>query len=399
MKIYKNGKEALDDYLAFMRTARAAATCETERLAIRKWLLYLKEKRIHFRQATRDHLLGFLNAFGWKERRKYEMLHPIKKFYNYLITLAYTRNNPADTIIIQAPRRRPFAYDVPSPAKINGLFKKLERETSPRAAPRRLRNLLLLELIYGSGLRRRETASLNVEDIDTENGVVHVLGKGNKERVVPVTSRAIDVYRRYVKVRSTQRGPLFLSRNGNRRICSAQISTIFREKLRMHPHLFRHACATHMLQNGCNVKFVQALLGHSSLGTTEFYTHLNRKNLEEIVQKKHPRKVWKKNRLQLNMELHLTNPQKELLHEIRAFVQKKSKIDDQQIPFTRRDLIRITGDYTSIAINLRALEKAGYIEIVGGGMTGRKYLYRLSEKRECRAENDKSYSANSFIDR
>lgn len=145
----------------------------------------------------------------------------------------------------------------------------------------------MAELAYGSGLRRGELERLNIEDIDLENGTAQVRGKGGKMRIVPLTAITIEFIRRVIADRKAYRGPLLVSFTG-RRLGGGAIGWIFAEKIGIRPHLLRHACATHMLRNGCNLRVIQDLLGHARLTTTMLYTHINKRDLQKVVNGFHP---------------------------------------------------------------------------------------------------------------
>ena len=153
-----------------------------------------------------------------------------------------------------------------------------------------IRNALIGELAYGSGLRLAELSSLNVEDIDTEKRTVHVLGKGNKERIVPVTSSAIKAFNEYLQRWRRFSGPLFVSKESQRRLHINRIYQIIKETFKVKPHQLRHACASHLLKNGCSIRFIQEILGHYRLTSTQIYTNFNKEELRDVVERCHPAK-------------------------------------------------------------------------------------------------------------
>ena len=157
--------------------------------------------------------------------------------------------------------------------------------------------------MYASGLRVSETADLKLADIDFESGMLRITGKGSKERVVPTASKVLVLIRRYISVsRSelTARVPLspylFVSRNG-RRLNRERIWAIIKEAALnagidkdIHPHTLRHSFATHLLENGADLRAIQEMLGHSDISTTELYTHVNKNRLLTIHRQFHPRR-------------------------------------------------------------------------------------------------------------
>jgi tyrosine recombinase XerC len=206
----------------------------------------------------------------------------------------------------------PFAA-VPMPKRerrLPGFLSEAEVERLLDAAPRggaraaALRDRALLEVLYSSGLRVAEVASLNVEDLDVWQGTARVMGKGGRERVVPVGERALEALRAYLKARGddplqTARGgrarALFTNLKGGR-FTTRSVYDVARDWARraglgrpVHPHMLRHSFATHLLDRGCDLRSVQEMLGHRNLSTTQVYTHVTAERLKKIYEKAHPR--------------------------------------------------------------------------------------------------------------
>lgn len=191
--------------------------------------------------------------------------------------------NPATGIAFK-PDKGEHLPNVPSQAAVDEIFEHLP-DTDDEL---RMRDRLMAELAYGSGLRRAELHRLNIEDIDREENTVRVLGKGNKVRVVPLTEQALDATRKYLLRRRASRGPLLVSYAGRRLSCNG-VYSVMRNRIGMRPHLFRHAFATHLLKNGCSIRVIQELLGHNRLSTTYLYTSVEKNGLKRVVQAAHPR--------------------------------------------------------------------------------------------------------------
>jgi site-specific recombinase XerD len=182
-----------------------------------------------------------------------------------------------------APRRRRRLPEVPKQDEIEAALDGVEG-----AGPLDVRNRALLELVYSAGLRSREAVDLNLADVDFEQELVHVRGKGGKERVVPLGEEASHWVSRYLHEARGQlaRGAqdaLFVSARGRR------LDTSTLRRLLPHPHRLRHAFATHLLEGGADLRTIQELLGHSSLSTTQTYSHVDGKRLRKVYDTAHPR--------------------------------------------------------------------------------------------------------------
>jgi site-specific recombinase XerD len=182
-----------------------------------------------------------------------------------------------------APRRSRRLPDAPNAAEIDQLL-----ETVDGDSPLALRNRALLELLYSAGLRSAEAVSLDLADVDFEREVVHVRGKGGKERVLPLGEEAAHRLAVYLRdgrptLATGATDPVFLSARGRR----LETSTV--RRLLRHPHRLRHAFATHLLEGGADLRVIQELLGHASLSTTQIYSHVDARRLKRVYDRSHPR--------------------------------------------------------------------------------------------------------------
>jgi site-specific recombinase XerD len=187
---------------------------------------------------------------------------------------------PEASLAPSTPRRLPEA---PKAKEIEDLLELVEGDS-----PLALRNRSLLELLYSAGLRSQEAVTLDLRDVDFDREVVHVRGKGNKERVVPLGEEAALHLARYLHagrpaLASGANDAVFLSARGRR----LDTSTV--RRLLRHPHRLRHAFATHLLEGGADLRVIQELLGHASLSTTQIYSHVDAKRLRRIYDRAHPR--------------------------------------------------------------------------------------------------------------
>jgi len=182
-----------------------------------------------------------------------------------------------------APRRPRRLPDAPRPHEVDGELDALDGE-----GPLAVRNRALVELVYSAGLRSQEAVDLDLADVDFEQELVHVRGKGGKERVVPLGEEAARLVADYLREARPQlaRGAenaLFLSVRGRR------LDTSTLRRLIPHPHRLRHAFATHLLEGGADLRTIQELLGHSSLSTTQIYSHVDARRLRRVYDSSHPR--------------------------------------------------------------------------------------------------------------
>jgi site-specific recombinase XerD len=187
---------------------------------------------------------------------------------------------PDASLTPSRPRRLP---DAPKPSEIDDLLELVAGES-----PLALRNRALLELLYSAGLRSQEAVSLDLRDVDFDREAVHVRGKGNKERVVPLGEEAALHLARYLQagrpdLAAGANDAVFLSARGRR----LDTSTV--RRLLRHPHRLRHAFATHLLEGGADLRVIQELLGHASLSTTQIYSHVDARRLRRVYDRSHPR--------------------------------------------------------------------------------------------------------------
>jgi integrase/recombinase XerD len=218
----------------------------------------------------------------------------LRSFYRHLRREEAIEDDPAARL--QTPRRGRKLPEVLSYAEVQRLL------AQPRGDdPTTFRDRALLELMYASGLRASETVSLEIQDVDLEQGVVRARGKGSKERLVPVGGKAVAAARAYLRagrpklVSSPEERKLFLNFRGGPLTRQGLYKIVLRHAEsaglgdRMSPHTLRHSFATHLLTGGCDLRSVQEMLGHADLSTTQLYTHLSGEEIKEAYFKAHPR--------------------------------------------------------------------------------------------------------------
>lgn len=233
-------------------------------------------------------------------RSQSRIISGLKSFFNYLIFEDYRKTNPLE--LIEAPKTGRKLPDVLSLEDIDNLIGAIRFDTDEENRRLAHRNKAMLETLYSCGLRVSELTTLKISDLFFDEGFIKITGKGDKQRFVPIgksTQKIIEVYkdqcRIHLKIQKGFEDTLFLNRRG-RALTRAMVFTIIKNLAQaielnktISPHTFRHSFATHLLENGADLRSIQLMLGHESITTTEIYMHLDRKHLSEIVHKCHPR--------------------------------------------------------------------------------------------------------------
>ncbi|MEQ9592285.1 MAG: site-specific tyrosine recombinase XerD [Cyclobacteriaceae bacterium] len=247
---------------------------------------------------TAKHLqgfIGFVNDLGMSAHSQARILSGVKAFYKYLLFEELIEKDP--TVLIEGPKLGRKLPDTLSYPEIEKLLEAIDLST-----PEGARNRAMLEVLYSSGLRVSELVDLRINNVYTDVGFLRVIGKGNKERLVPVGKDALkfltiykEEIRVHVPVKKGFESFLFLNRRG-RKLTRVMVFTIIKllaQKIGLKkvisPHTFRHSFATHLIEGGADLRAVQEMLGHESITTTEIYTHLDRDYLRQVIQEFHPR--------------------------------------------------------------------------------------------------------------
>jgi integrase/recombinase XerC len=252
----------------------------------------------HFKpeQTTKDQVrvfLGDLIRHGMNKRSVSRKLASLRAFFGYLARQGIIKANP--TLSIVSPKQEKRLPQYLREAEIEQSLDEIETDTAAG-----VRDRAIIELFYGTGMRLSELVGLNLQDVDFPSETVRVLGKGDKQRILPIGKTAIRVLKDFLKIRhrfqaSVQDSALFLNRNGGR-ISARSVQQIVRKRLgavseraRLSPHMLRHSFATHLLDHGADLRAVKELLGHATLSTTQTYTHVSREHLKRIYRQAHPR--------------------------------------------------------------------------------------------------------------
>jgi integrase/recombinase XerD len=249
-------------------------------------------------QLKPKHLQGFLaeiNKLGMSAFSQARILSGIKAFYKYLMFEELLDKDPTE--LIEGPKLGRKLPDVLSYHEIENLLEAIDLSKLEGA-----RNRAMLEVLYSSGLRVSELVDLKINHVYVDIGFLRVIGKGNKERLVPIGRDALKYLKIYLEeirvhipVKKGFEGFAFLNRRG-RKLSRVMIFKIIKElaaktglKKDISPHTFRHSFATHLIEGGADLRAVQEMLGHESITTTEIYTHLDRDYLKQVIQEFHPR--------------------------------------------------------------------------------------------------------------
>jgi integrase/recombinase XerD len=283
----------LDGFLALLATRRAPRTVE----AYRRDLAHLGGALGRpIASATTDDLrtyLAQLRADGLAPATISRRISAVRAFYAHQVLLGTRTDNPAAEL--ESPRRRPKLPRTLSPRETERLI-----EAAAGTSPRALRDSALVELLYGGGLRVSEAVGLERAAVDLDERLVRCVGKGNKERIVPIGRSAAEALRRYLSrgrpyLDRRLRAELFLNARGGPLTRAGAFLIIRRlaekaglEPERVHPHLLRHSFATHLLEGGADLRSVQEMLGHADLATTQIYTHVSDRRRREAYFQAHP---------------------------------------------------------------------------------------------------------------
>jgi integrase/recombinase XerC len=301
-------KQLMESFLESLSTEKGYSenTCRAYQQDLREFYQFLKNDMAvdcdKIKGADLDSIRsltirGFLGVL-YKKNKKSTMarkLSAIRSFFRYMVKNGRIKDSPAERVA--TPRRE---KTIPAYLPVDEMFRLLD--SIKMEGILNLRNRAIFETLYSTGVRVSELAGLNVSDVDCEKRLIRVLGKGNKERLVPIGKKAvafIQDYRGQLKVENGHTGfdgPLFLNKNKGR-LTTRSIQRILEKIVNecalltpVSPHALRHSFATHLLDAGADLRVVQELLGHKSLSSTQKYTHVSIDKLMEIYDKAHPRR-------------------------------------------------------------------------------------------------------------
>ncbi len=297
-----NWKQATKDFQNYLRIERGLSqnSIYNYTLDINKLAKWLEENKMEISpiNISQETLQQFIYSIAKiiNPRSQSRIISGLKGFFNYLVFEEYRKTNPLE--LIESPKIGRKLPDILSIEEIDTLISNIDLSTAQGE-----RNRSIIETLYGCGLRVSELINLKISDLFFDEGFIKVTGKGNKQRFVPIgtlTIKYMELYRKEIrvhqKINPLAKDTLYLNRRGNS-LTRAMIFHIVKElteksgiQKNISPHTFRHSFATHLLENGADLRAIQQMLGHESITTTEIYTHIDKSHLAKIMNSFHPRR-------------------------------------------------------------------------------------------------------------
>ncbi len=287
-------------FIAYLRIEKGLAenTCLAYQQDLQKLTDYCLTRQLAVESVTYEHLKELVSIFfdlGLSARSQARIISGIKQFFGFLLAEQVITNDPSE--LLEQPklgRKLPEVLDI---EEIDALISAVDVSKAEGH-----RNRAILETLYSCGIRVSELVNLKLSDLFFEEGFIRVIGKGNKERLVPVSEKVekelsfyLEHQRKHMNILKGDENIVFLNRRGQR-LTRVMIFTIIRQlaqaiglKKSISPHTFRHSFATHLLEGGANLRAIQEMLGHESITTTEIYTHMDQRFLRDAILTYHPR--------------------------------------------------------------------------------------------------------------
>lgn len=286
-------KDLLKDYETYLKIERSMSpnTVASYCSDVSGFLEYMSDGILSAQSADVEEYAGRLEHLS--KRSQARLLSSLRSFFDWLVIEGYLKDNPCD--VVDYPKLGRYLPDVLSLPEIEDMISSVDLSSWQG-----LRDRAILEVLYGCGLRVSEAVTLTRSSLYMDQGFVRVIGKGNKERLVPIGDIAAEAVKAYMEVRpaaadSRSDDVLFLNRFGRPLSRQSMFKMIKRQALicdirkKISPHTFRHSFATHLVENGADLRAVQELLGHESITTTEIYTHVDSSTWQNEVREHHPR--------------------------------------------------------------------------------------------------------------
>jgi integrase/recombinase XerD len=293
-------EKTLKDFIYYLAVEKGLAknTLESYERDLKGFLSYLQKEAVGgVEEIKRSHILGYmahLRSKGLAASTVSRSLASIRSFFHFLLKERYVQENPANDM--ESPKQEKKLPKVISMSEIDFLLKQPD-ETKTSG----IRDKAMLELLYATGIRVTELIDLCINDVNTESGYIRCLGKGSKERIVPIGTLAIQKVKDYIgkgrpkMVKELNEQALFVNQHGHR-LTRQGFWKILKKYARqaginkeITPHTLRHSFATHLLENGADLRSVQEMLGHADISTTQIYTQVSKRKLRDVYERSHPR--------------------------------------------------------------------------------------------------------------
>lgn len=302
MGLNSSSKHDLEDFRSYILVEKnfSKHTAKAYYSDILDFLLWLGETPIESVNFSKvREYLHFIQKFNYKKTTIARKIASLRTFYKYLYREKKVDSNPA--MNLNSPKRPRQLPKFLTPYEVEQILNNIKIDT-----PAGYRNKAILELLWATGMRVSELSGLNFEDLNLANNEIRVFGKGSKERIILVTDRAKTYLQRYIdtarplvakgfRVENNEESPVFINNTGyrlqTRTIRNVINDVVEKIQLPKHvtPHVFRHSFATHLIENGADLRVVQELLGHASISNTQIYTHVSSQHLKEVYNETHPR--------------------------------------------------------------------------------------------------------------
>ena len=274
-------------------------TLESYGADLKRFVQFLENESVDLNAFTRSHFLTYLALLrenGLSARSTSRHISSLRSFFRFLVREGRLSANPIAEVRAQRPGR-----PLPKFLTVSQVTSLLSAPDCVKPTPENIRDKAMLTLMYASGLRATEVVSLRMENVDSDAGFLRIIGKGSKERIVPVAETTLDLLKEYMEtvrpgfLKKKATNALFLSRQGRaitrqtlwNRIRYWALAAGIREKIS--PHMLRHSFAGHLLAGGADLRAIQVMLGHADIATTQIYTHVTPERLRETHRKHHPR--------------------------------------------------------------------------------------------------------------
>lgn len=287
-----------DQFITYLRIERGLAdnTVQAYSRDLARFFQFVENQQLSLLEITQDNIMEYVSALGEKisSRSVARNISAIRMFYRFLVSENQIKNNPVR--LLETPK---IYQRLPGVLNTKEVEQLLAQPEHSRACGRR--NLAMLELLYATGLRVSELVNLKVINVNIESGYVRTLGKGSRERIVPMGEKALNAVREYL---AGERHNLMKGRASSYLFLTSRSRPMTRQgfwkiikkygkkagiKKNITPHSIRHSFASHILEAGADLRSVQIMLGHADISTTQIYTHVTRERLKELHEKCHPR--------------------------------------------------------------------------------------------------------------